>query len=88
MPGGVVGIRRQYAQIIKYSGQTRNGLPGIFLYFIPFNFVGFQIQLKAFSVIRIDSGALWFVGIVYHTVFPVLHVGMYFHIEIIGKPFV
>ena len=64
-------------------------LPGQCLFgldLIPLNFVCFHMKFKAAAIASVNHRILWLIGIIYHTVFAVLHVCMNFHIVVCGIP--
>ena len=56
--------------------------------FVPDNLVCFQIQIKACSVTLIYGRGLGFIGVIYHTVFAVFNIGMYFHVIVGAEPLI
>ena len=53
---------------------------------IPADLIGREMNFKALSVPCINSCILWFIGVIYHTILSVFHIGMNFHI-ITPRPF-
>ena len=56
------------------------------LNFIPSDFIGIQMQVKAVAISRINCGILRLVGVVHHTILAVLDVGVNFYIIIGAEP--
>ena len=54
----------------------------LLLNLIPFNFICFQMKFKAAAVSFVNSCILWFIGIIYYTVFSIFYIGMNFHIKV------
>ena len=53
---------------------------------IPADLIGREMNSKALSVPCINSCILWFIGVIYHTILSVFHIGMNFHIIIRREP--
>ena len=53
---------------------------------IPADLIGREMNFKALSVPCINSCILWFIGVIYHTILSVFHIGMNFHIIIRREP--
>ena len=58
------------------------------LQIIPFDLVCVHVQGKAASIAGVDGGVLRLIGVVYHTIFAVLNVGVHLDIVVRAEPFV